>query len=386
MATTARISSSEVAAAAQRDMLLFPTKNGGSEERTINGKTQDQLKEMCRDYGRAVSGNKTQLKARLHEYSECFCNDPNSRNLLPVKRRSHKGPQEGPKKSQPKQSANRRAAIIDTERVTERSKDTRTADEMKDLLLWADRTLARLPYKALKPETLLTQSVMPLQGGLVDRSLHDRMQTIESQLAAIAAGPYQGSTRSDWAPASAASFTNYPGDYVVFDHTAASTTSFFSDYDTENTLFDIPNDINWTPTLNLHISPTSDGIHSSSPTLPSTRAAIPTMPAPISCSPTAQIPPTSNAPARSLTLGNHTVITITADEVMKIAVPATSFAENIERLNQMWDDTSPYWKNDSVVKINMCSIALIYWPEIFKKTGLWSAHKSNWTEWKVRFY
>ncbi|KAJ7792573.1 hypothetical protein B0H14DRAFT_3562789 [Mycena olivaceomarginata] len=33
-------------------------------------------------------------------------------------------------------SANRRAAIIDTERVTERSKDTRTADEIKDLLIW----------------------------------------------------------------------------------------------------------------------------------------------------------------------------------------------------------------------------------------------------------
>jgi hypothetical protein len=67
----------------------------------------------------------------------------------------------------------------------------------------------------------------------------------------------------------------------------------------------------------------------------------------------------------------------------QIAVPATSFAENIERLNQMWDDTSAYWKNDSVVTIGNHSIALIYWPEIFKKTGLWSAHKSNWTEWKV---
>ncbi|KAJ7469077.1 hypothetical protein FB451DRAFT_1091810 [Mycena latifolia] len=48
----------------------------------------------------------------------------------------------------------------------------------------------------------------------------------------------------------------------------------------------------------------------------------------------------------------------------------------------MWDDTSPHWRGDSVVKIGTHSIALIYWPEIFKKTGLWSAHKSNWTEWK----
>ncbi|KAJ7236080.1 hypothetical protein B0H12DRAFT_1191114 [Mycena haematopus] len=48
----------------------------------------------------------------------------------------------------------------------------------------------------------------------------------------------------------------------------------------------------------------------------------------------------------------------------------------------MWDDTSPHWKDDSVVKINTHSIALVYWPEIFKKTGLWSAHKSSWSEWK----
>ncbi|KAJ7506354.1 hypothetical protein B0H11DRAFT_1707247, partial [Mycena galericulata] len=91
------------------------------------------------------------------------------------------------------------------------------------------------------------------------------------------------------------------------------------------------------------------------------------------------------APTRSVKLGNSTIITITVDEIKKVSIPATSFAEDIGRLNQMWDDTSPHWKDDSVVKINTHSIALIYWPEFFKKTGLWSAHKSNWTEWKVSF-
>ncbi|KAF8199330.1 hypothetical protein K438DRAFT_1516533, partial [Mycena galopus ATCC 62051] len=70
----------------------------------------------------------------------------------------------------------------------------------------------------------------------------------------------------------------------------------------------------------------------------------------------------------SVQLGDGTVILI--DNVSRVAVPATSFAENIERLNQMWDDTSLHWKNDSVVMINNHSIALVYWPE------------SNWTEWK----
>ncbi|KAJ7107692.1 hypothetical protein C8R44DRAFT_637027 [Mycena epipterygia] len=90
----------------------------------------------------------------------------------------------------------------------------------------------------------------------------------------------------------------------------------------------------------------------------------------------------ANVSTRSIKLGNGTLITINVDQIKEIAVPATSFAQDIKRLNQMWDDTSPHWKDDSVVKINTHSIALIYWPEIFKKTGLWSAHKSNWTEWK----
>jgi hypothetical protein len=93
----------------------------------------------------------------------------------------------------------------------------------------------------------------------------------------------------------------------------------------------------------------------------------------------------ANGPTRSIKLGDGTVVSITAEEVKKLSVPATSFAEDIERLNQMWDDTSPHWKDDSVVKIDGRSIALVYWPELFKKTGLWSAHKSNWTEWKVSF-
>ncbi|KAJ7095622.1 hypothetical protein C8R44DRAFT_749175 [Mycena epipterygia] len=131
MATAVHISSSQVAAAAEQDMLIFPTKNGDTEERTFTGKTQEQLKGMCRDYNLTVSGNKTQLKARLQEFSERFCNDPASCNLAPVKRRSHKGPRDGPKKTQPKQSAKRRETIIDTERITERSKDTRTTDQIK---------------------------------------------------------------------------------------------------------------------------------------------------------------------------------------------------------------------------------------------------------------
>ncbi|KAJ7124296.1 hypothetical protein C8R44DRAFT_734805 [Mycena epipterygia] len=62
MATAVHISSSQVVAAAEQDILIFPTKNGDTEECTFTGKTQEQLKGMCRDYNLTVSRNKTQLK------------------------------------------------------------------------------------------------------------------------------------------------------------------------------------------------------------------------------------------------------------------------------------------------------------------------------------
>ncbi|KAJ7093977.1 hypothetical protein B0H15DRAFT_799017 [Mycena belliarum] len=305
-----RVSSSQVAAAEQRGMLLFPTKTGETEERTINGKKQEELKSMCRDYGLGISGNKSTLSTRLQEFSAKFCNDPASCNLTPVKRRSHKGPREGPKKTQPKQSANRRAAIIDTERVTERSKDTRTTDEMRDLLLWADRTRARLPYKPPKPDT--TQPSIVLQ---------------------TASNPQDSSNP---------------------EHPSISQSSHAHHLNENST---IPAS---TFTLS-HIEPPN--------TSPST-----------SCVPSIVSP--SKVPTRTITLGNKISLTLTVDEVKHISVPATSFAEDIGRLNQMWDDISPHWKNDSVLIISNHAIALVYWPEVFKKTGLWSAHKSAWTEWK----
>ncbi|KAJ6448826.1 hypothetical protein C8R45DRAFT_225097 [Mycena sanguinolenta] len=314
----------QTVAAADQEILPFPTKAGGTEQRTLTGKKLDELKSMCRDYGLFVSGNKSVLLDRLREFSKKFCDDPTSCDTSHVKRRAHKGPRDGPKKSQPKQSMARRAAVIDTERVTERSKDTRTADEIKDLLAWAERTVARLPYKPVQensPQPSVSQVSSP-----PDRSLYHRMQVIEDQLAAITTAT---SSASGLAPCG--SDSSAPAEYIV----------------------------------------------TSSPTCPTNQQpADSTIPTATSCTSRT----TASKANRSVHLGDGTVVTI--NDVSQITVPATSFAENIERLNQMWDDTSPYWKNDSVVTIDNHAIALSYWPKIFKNTGLWSAHKSNWTEWK----
>lgn len=153
----------------------------------------------------------------------------------------------------------------------------------------------------------------------------------------------------------------------------------------ENLSFNIPSDINWSHSSeyqNLHIGQMHGG-YNTAPTLP-TRVDNET-PTPCVSSTPGPSDGRANISPRSVKLGDGTLITIAVNQVKGIAVPATSFAEDINRLNQMWDDTSPHWRDDSVVKIDSRSIALIYWPEIFKKTGLWSAHKSNWTEWKVSF-
>ncbi|KAJ7617640.1 hypothetical protein DFH06DRAFT_1483471 [Mycena polygramma] len=390
MATPVRVGSSQVAAAAEGDRLVFPTKAGGSEERSfINGlsrvgKKQDQLKDMCRDYGLAVSGNKSQLKLRLQQYSERFCNDPASCNLTPVIRRTHKGPRNGEKKSQPKQSTNRRAAIIDTERITERSKDTRTADDVKDLLTWADRTLARLAYKPPKPETLPTTPSVVQSSSQPDRSLHDRMQAIENHLAVIATSGITHAAAAQWPQATLTPLTGYPippVDYTVYDPNYAQDFSFET---TGNPFFDVSSHIAQPHAHNLHVGNPTWNYESSTISAPSATLPQPvnstTIPA--SCSPSTDTTSPSKVPTRSVRLGSSTVIDIAVDAIKQIAVPATSFAENIVRLNQMWDDTSAYWKNDSVLVIDDHPTALIYWPEIFKKAGLWVAHKSNWTEWK----
>ncbi|KAJ7323301.1 hypothetical protein DFH08DRAFT_1029660 [Mycena albidolilacea] len=202
-----------VAKAAEQDVQSFPTKAGGTEQRTLTGKKMEELKEMCRDYGLFVSGTKPVLLTRLREFSNKFYRDPTSCDLSVVKRRTKKGPRDDPKKSQPKQSANRRAAIIDTERVTERSKDTRTVDEIQDLMAWADHTVVRLAYKPPKPQILPEPSSQ-----VPDCSLHDRIQLMDDQLAAITTS--RSSALAQWTPVSPAPVA--PAEYIVYDHTTES--------------------------------------------------------------------------------------------------------------------------------------------------------------------
>jgi hypothetical protein len=77
-----------------------------------------------------------------------------------------------------------------------------------------------------------------IQSGLSDRSLNDRMQAIESQLAGIAASGIPGTHPIHTSAQSAASATPFsaypmpPAEYVVYDHTSPFMENFYSPYNT----------------------------------------------------------------------------------------------------------------------------------------------------------
>ena len=87
--------------------------------------------------------------------------------------------------------------------------------------------------------------------------------------------------------------------------------------------------------------------------------------------------------SRTLVLGNGTSLVFTEEDVPD--PPTTSFTDNIPRLNRMWDDTSIYWDDDSVLKILGHPIPVVRWPDVYKrwKRGDWDVIKSNYIDWKV---
>ena len=67
--------------------------------------------------------------------------------------------------------------------------------------------------------------------------------------------------------------------------------------------------------------------------------------------------------------------------------PALSFARDIAWLDRIWDDRSHQWDNSSPLRIRGHSIALVYWPSVYRYQGTkqWAGIKQRWFEWKVRW-
>ncbi|KAG2117436.1 hypothetical protein BD769DRAFT_1362816 [Suillus cothurnatus] len=80
---------------------------------------------------------------------------------------------------------------------------------------------------------------------------------------------------------------------------------------------------------------------------------------------------------RHLKLGDGTKVSFVVSDVPD---PVTvTFKQDIPRLNAMWDDTSPYWREESVLTIEGCPIPIVYWPHVYHygKYGQWQGTKTN---------
>lgn len=108
-------------------------------------------------------------------------------------------------------------------------------------------------------------------------------------------------------------------------------------------------------------------------------------------SPTSACPISSPLPLRSLILANGTRVEFTAADVPP--PPSISFASDIPLLNSMWDDTSPYWGNYSVLNIRGVYIPIIYWKKVYSrcpngggsawKPKQWQSIKNDYSKWQV---
>ncbi|KIJ08193.1 hypothetical protein PAXINDRAFT_54741, partial [Paxillus involutus ATCC 200175] len=71
-------------------------------------------------------------------------------------------------------------------------------------------------------------------------------------------------------------------------------------------------------------------------------------------------------------LGDRSILTLTPADIPDPV--AVSFANDIPRLNTMWDDVTPHWQGESVLKIKGHPIAIERWPE---------GTKHRWSGWRA---
>ncbi|KAG1902421.1 uncharacterized protein F5891DRAFT_949182 [Suillus fuscotomentosus] len=83
-----------------------------------------------------------------------------------------------------------------------------------------------------------------------------------------------------------------------------------------------------------------------------------------------------------LNLGYGTILQLVDDNIPD--PPAVSFANDILRLNAMWDDDTVHWLNESIITIQGHPIAVKYWPLLYHycHNQQWKGTKSKWTDWR----
>jgi hypothetical protein len=93
-------------------------------------------------------------------------------------------------------------------------------------------------------------------------------------------------------------------------------------------------------------------------------------------------------PTRTITLAGQFKLSFMETDVPH--APSISFADDLDALNSMWDDTSSYWRGHSALVVNNFPIAITYWKAVYTskngknwKPGQWKILKGRYFEWRV---
>ncbi|KAF9531451.1 hypothetical protein CPB83DRAFT_849041 [Crepidotus variabilis] len=164
----------------------------------VIGASNKQLKEWCRSYGLSVSGKKSDLVARLKEFSS---DKEKWKRFEPTKRRMHRNPHtDGQTKSSSVKKSTRRADAIFPERDIQPSAHLPhllpegpapwVLAKEKALLQWAEETSAELPYVSKEnrekaAEIYLQKSRAAMNGGVeyppqVLKQTNDRLDQLSA--------------------------------------------------------------------------------------------------------------------------------------------------------------------------------------------------------------
>ena len=81
---------------------------------------------------------------------------------------------------------------------------------------------------------------------------------------------------------------------------------------------------------------------------------------------------------RSITFANGTWLEFHSDDVKP--PPVISFADDLQLLNAMWDDTPGHWGGHSVLNIKGVPIPIVYWREVYARSKLGGWKPKQWNQ------
>ncbi|KAJ3926530.1 MAG: hypothetical protein NXY57DRAFT_1112400 [Lentinula lateritia] len=415
------------------DTLVLPGKHEGGVYhaiyKNINKLTGPGLKELCKQYSLATTGNKTVLKERISGFSQ---DKSRWQHLLPNARRSHCGVRDGGiTKNKPKtdvgpaKTKKLKPSVLRRNKLmglplhaplgaqlfaSERSKDMQTLEEKSSLLRRAkefDDAHPHIPCEELYRRKKLREEQLAKEKADNKVAIAENLRSMSAQIASLTATiqiltGFSPPLQAPSFPFSSLAQYPYPQtnlplnplyNGLALSHMSQHGSSFpstgFAGVQAGSSFAAKQLSV---PPVALRVFP-----------LPSPSTATVNEPANTKRN---DQPPTNNGPMTFMPTANTgaTLLSVLEEVTNKLTVGhgkaifykysqvhepcQISFVTDIARLDCVWDDEQPNWDpldcGRNLLEINGTPIALKYWKQVFscKNDGTWSWLKRLWVEWK----